>query len=104
MYKVYGIPNCDTVKKILGQLRAKSVVFEFIDYKKNPPTLDLLQMFKEQLGELPVNKKGQTYRKIKDIYESSTESQKMQLLIENSSAIKRPIITLNGQIVVLDLA
>jgi len=99
MYKIYGIPNCDTVKKTLVFLKTRSVAFDFVDYKKNPPTIELLKDFKKQIGELPVNKKGPTFRKIKEIYEKSPEAEQIQLLIENSSAIKRPIILKQGKIV-----
>lgn len=92
MYKVYGISNCDTVKKAIQKLKSKDIDYEFIDFKKNPPTLFLLQKWFDQKAELPVNKKGPTFRKIKDEFENVNLKKQMQLLIENSSAIKRPII------------
>jgi len=100
MYKVYGIPNCDTVKKVIQFLKNKSIDFEFIDYKKTPPTTKILIHFKEQLLDWPVNKRGPTYRKIQSHFESANLDQQVEMLIKNSSALKRPIITnLNNDIV-----
>lgn len=90
--KVYGIKNCDTVKKALKYLEAKGVSYEFIDYKKTPPTKDDLKRWDAAFGELPANKRGPTFRKIKEEFESATKAKQISLLIENSSAIKRPIL------------
>lgn len=97
MLKVYGIPNCNTVKKALDYLELKKIKFEFINFKKSPPTNKLITAWKKDFGELPVNTKGPTFRKIKEDFENSDARGKMKLLIENSSAIKRPIIEKNGK-------
>lgn len=90
--KVYGIKNCDTVKKALVFLDSKKVDYEFIDFKKTPPTKSQLTKWKKEFGDFPANKKGPTFRKIKDEFETANASEKIDLLIQNSSAIKRPII------------
>lgn len=90
--KVYGIKNCDTVKKALKFLNENEVEYEFVDFKKVSPTKADLQRWKKVFGDLPVNKRGTTFRKIKEAYEAATESEKVNLLIENSSAIKRPVV------------
>lgn len=97
MIKVYGIPNCNTVKKALTYLDQKKVKYEFINFKKSPPTSKQIQAWKKDFGELPVNTKGPTFRKIKESYEESSAAEKVKLLIENSSAIKRPILEKNGK-------
>ena len=99
MYQMYGIPNCDTVKKAIKALEAKNIEFEFINFKKTPPTNAQIKGWKEQLGDYPVNTKGPTYRKIKEEFEMATAAQKIKLLIENSSAIKRPILEKNGKMI-----
>lgn len=101
MYQLYGIPNCDTVKKARKHLEADGVEYGFIDFKKTPPTKELLQRWKLELGELPVNKRGTTYRKVKDDYEESSEAKKVLLLIELSSMIKRPLLEKNNIPVVM---
>ena len=66
MYKIYGIPNCNTVKKALTHLDKAGVTYEFVNFKKEPPTVKLLKDWKVAFGDWPVNKKGPTYRKIKE--------------------------------------
>ncbi len=97
MYKIYGIPNCNTVKKALTHLDKNKLKYEFINFKKMPPTKDNLKDWKEAFGDWPVNKKGPTYRKIKDEFESATAAGKYKLLMETTSAIKRPILTKNSK-------
>jgi len=95
MYQLYGIPNCDTVKKAKKSLEKNGVEFDFIDFKKTPPSKELIKRWKQKLGELPVNKRGRTFREVKELYESSTEASQIKLLIEKSSLIKRPLLEKN---------
>jgi len=97
--KVYGIRNCDTVKKALKKLDASGIEYDFVDFKKTPPTKELIKKSKSFLGELPVNKRGTTFRKIKSDYETADEVTQIQLLIENSSAIKRPLVEMKNKII-----
>ena len=97
--KVYGIPNCDTVKKVRKLLEEKGLDYDFIDFKKTPPTKALITKAEKFLGELPVNKRGTTFRKIKEEYESSNKSAQIELLLDQSSAIKRPLIEQSGKVV-----
>jgi len=97
--KVYGIRNCDTVKKALKKLDASGINYEFVDFKKTPPTKELIKRAKLFLGELPVNKRGTTFRKIKNDYEKGNEATQVKLLIENSSAIKRPLVETKNKII-----
>jgi arsenate reductase (glutaredoxin) len=99
--KVYGIKNCDTVKKALKKLESSGVDYEFVDFKKTPPTQALLKKAKSFLGELPVNKRGTTFRKIKEEYENANEATQMEILVENSSAIKRPLVEVKNKIIAI---
>lgn len=92
MYRVFGIPNCNTVKKALNYLDSKDISYEFINFKKSPPTKEQIKTWMQAFGDLPANKRGPTFRKIKEEFESATKAGKINLLIENSSAIKRPIV------------
>lgn len=98
MYTLFGIPNCNTVKKAMDFLKSKKIDFAFIDFKKQKPTVEQIKKWKEAFGDLPVNKTGLTYRKYKSEYESLTESQKIKFLIEQSSMIKRPILEKNSKV------
>lgn len=95
--KMYGIPNCDTVKKARSFLEKKKIEFEFIDFKKSPPTKEQVLKWKESFGEWPVNKKGPTFRKVKELFEAASEVGKMKLILENTSMIKRPILEVRSQ-------
>jgi Spx/MgsR family transcriptional regulator len=94
--KVYGIKNCGTMKKTFSFLDEKGVSYEFIDYKKQKPTTDLIYSFlsKTTLESL-VNRQGTTYRKMDDEQQAALKKVEaaIPILIENSSMIKRPVIT-----------
>lgn len=90
--KVYGIKNCDTVKKALQFLDKNKIEYTFVDFKKYTPTKSDIQRWKKEFGDFPANKKGPTFRKIKEQFEAADAAGKTELLIENTSAIKRPIV------------
>lgn len=98
MYKLFGIPNCDTVKKARTYLAAKKVDAEFIDFKKYRPTEDDIQRWSDAFGSLPVNTKGVTYKKHKDAFEKLSPKQQVKFIQENTSMIKRPILEKNSRV------
>ncbi len=94
--KVYGIKSCDTMKKTFTFLNEKGVSYDFIDYKSEKPTEKLLEGFLAKTSlDFLVNKKGTTYRKMDDSQKKALEKVEtaIPILIENSSMIKRPLIT-----------
>lgn len=95
MYKIYGIPNCNTVKKALTHLDKNKIEYIFVNFKKEAPTQKLIKQWKSDFGDWPVNKKGPTYRKIKESFENANTQEKYKILTEFSSAIKRPILVKN---------
>lgn len=98
---MYAIPNCDTVKKARTFLDKKKIEYQFIDFKKVPPTPEQIKRWGEFFGELPVNKKGITYKKIKDEYEGLTPAQKIKFISENTSMIKRPVLEKNNKTIAM---
>jgi arsenate reductase len=98
MYKLYGIPNCNTVKSARTYLEQKNIPFEFVDLKKYTPTADDINLWSQKFGGLPVNKSGLTYKKHKDAFEKLNESAKVKFIQENTSMIKRPILTNKTQV------
>ena len=93
--KVYGIKNCDTMKKTFTFLEEKGVAYDFIDYKKQKPSVELLSSFLEKTSlSTLVNKQGTTYKKMEEAQKAALETVEMALpiLMENSSMIKRPVI------------
>jgi len=103
MNKLFGIPNCDSVKKVKTLLSEKGIEYDFINFKKTAPTKKDIQRWKKSLGELPVNKRGTTFRKFKEEFEAGSEGQKVELLIENSSAITRPILETDDKVIAIGL-
>jgi len=100
--KMYGIPNCDTVKKAKRWLTENEIEFEFHDYKKLGIDKATLKAWSEQVGwENLLNRRGTTWRKLTEAERANlTESRAIQLMIANSSLIKRPIINNNEEIIV----
>ncbi|WP_308428830.1 Spx/MgsR family RNA polymerase-binding regulatory protein [Echinicola pacifica] len=93
--KVYGIKNCDTMKKTFRLLEENDVAYEFIDYKKNPPSEELINGFLDSIAlEKVVNKRGTTFRKLSEEEKVHLEDAKtaVPLLASHSSMIKRPLI------------
>lgn len=95
MYTVYGIPNCNSVKKAVDWLNAHHLAFEFHDYKKKGVTEGQLKKWSRQSGwETLLNKKGTTWRELDDTVKEAvkTESDAITLMQEHTSLIKRPVI------------
>ena len=99
MLTVYGIPNCDKIKKTLNQLKQSGVDYDLYNFKKELPSKDIIMRWHQYLGDWPVNKRGTTYRKIKDNFEMSSDAEKIDLIINNSSVIIRPIVEKKGRII-----
>ena len=98
---MYAIANCDTVKKARLFLDKKQVEYTFVDFKKLPPTSEQIKRWADFFGELPVNKKGTTYKKLKDEYEGLTEAAKIKFLCTNTSMIKRPVLEKNEKTIAI---
>jgi len=95
MLHVYGIKNCNTVKKALNWLEAHQLDYTFHDFKKEPATLDRLRHWEQNIGwEKLLNKQGTTWRKLTaDQQASVTDAlSATTVLVENNSMIKRPVI------------
>jgi len=94
MIELYGIPNCDTMKKARKWLKANGVDYEFHDYKKLGVAEEKLQSWVKQAGwESVLNKRGTTWRKLDDtIRKSMDEASAIKAMLDNPSMIKRPIL------------
>lgn len=104
MIVVYGIPNCNTVKKAKNWLEENHKEISFHDFKKNGVAEDLLDKWFAKFGwEKVLNKAGLTFKKLskeEQLDINSAEAAKKYLL-KNTSAIKRPIVEVNGGPVLL---
>ena len=101
---VYGIPNCDTVKKARAWLNEKGLDYEFHDFKKLGVTADKLSAWMQALGwEKLTNRQGTTWRKLDPSIQASVTdaASAARLLQEHVSIIKRPVVEwLDGRITV----
>lgn len=95
MYHVYGIPNCDTVKKARRWLDTRGVSYTFHDYKKEGVPADLDDWVAQVGWESLLNRRGTTWRKLpSDVQARSIDSASArQLMREHASLIKRPVVT-----------
>lgn len=102
--KIYGIPNCNTVKKAKDWLAANGFNFEFHDFKKFGITVEKLQEWFDIFGwEKVINKNGLTFKKLSKEEQSAINNADaaIQYLIKNTSAIKRPIVEIEGKAVLI---
>jgi Spx/MgsR family transcriptional regulator len=93
--KVYGITNCNTVKKALDWLKANHVNYEFQDFKKLGVAPEKLQEWNNKAGyEKFLNKQGLTWKQLDpEVKESvKTSADALRLLQQKTSMIKRPVI------------
>jgi arsenate reductase len=99
---VYGIKNCDTMKKAFAWLEANKVAYEFHDYKKAGVPAGKLKAWAKKAGwEKIANTRGPTWRKIPEAQRANlTETRALALLDANSSAIKRPIVEAGSALLV----
>ena len=94
MIKIYGIPNCDTMKKARKWLDSNNLDYELHDYKKlGVPEKNLKQWINKTGWEIVLNKRGTTWRKLSDeIKNNIDENSAIQVMLDNPSAIKRPVL------------
>ena len=101
---VYGIPNCNTLKKAQDWLKENQLDFEFHDFKKRGVSVDKLNEWFAVFGwEKVINKNGLTFKKLnKDEQALLNNAENVaNYLMQNTSAIKRPIVEVAGKAVCL---
>lgn len=99
---LYGIPNCDTVKKARKWLDGKGVSYAFHDYKKQGADPAKLAGWVAEAGwEKVLNRAGTTFKKLPDADKEGLDAGKaVQVMAANPSAIKRPIVEYPGGLLV----
>jgi arsenate reductase len=103
MITLYGIPNCDTVKKARTWLEQAGLSYQFHDFKKaGLDKTTVSAWLKEVPWEILVNKKGTTWRGLPDATKASVidATSATALMLENTSVIKRPVLCTNNQVLV----
>ena len=91
---VFGIPNCDAIRKARTWLDAHDIDYQFHDYRKQGAELELLQSMAAELGfEAMLNRRGTTWRALPDSVKAELdEPAALRLMQENPALIKRPIL------------
>lgn len=99
---LYGIPNCDTVKKARVWLSEQGVDFDFHDYKKNGVDEALLEAWVGEHGwETVLNRSGTTFRALPEAEKTGIDAEKaVRLMLAQPSMIKRPILDLGNRRIV----
>ena len=99
---IYGIVNCDTMKKARAWLTEHGVTYRFHDYKKDGIDRKLLAGWCTKVGwETLLNRAGTTFRKLPDADKAKLDQQKaIALMLEQPSIIKRPVLDVGGRLLV----
>ena len=102
MTAIYGIRNCDTMKKALAWLEAHKVAYDFHDYKKTGIARATLEAWAGKVGwETLLNRAGTTFRKLPDADKQDLTGKKaIALMLAQPGMIKRPVLEAKGRLTV----
>lgn len=96
--KIYGIKNCDTVKKALKYLTSNDIVYEFIDLRLDPIAQNIFQNMIDCVGiEVLINKQSTTYRLLTEFEKKNIN---YELILKYPTLIKRPVLIKGAKIMV----
>lgn len=92
---LYGIPNCDSMRKARKWLDAKDLEYTFHDYKKEGADRDQLERWTDECGwQVLLNRRGTTFRKLDEAEKSDLDrASAIDLMMQHTSLIKRPVAT-----------
>ena len=99
--KLYGIPNCGTVKKARTFLEAHGIAYDFHDFKKNGVTEAMLSSWLQQIGWQKLLKKtGPTWGQLPDAIKAGIKdnASALALMLEKPNVIKRPVLEQDGKV------
>ncbi|HEY3328314.1 MAG TPA: ArsC family reductase [Novimethylophilus sp.] len=105
--KLYGIPNCDTVKKARVFLESRGVAYDFHDFRKNGVTEAMLAGWLRQIGWQKLLKKtGPTWGKLPDEVKAGIkdDASALALMLDKPNIIKRPVLERDGKVLALGFA
>lgn len=100
MTTLYGIPNCDTVRKARKWLTAHEVDYQFHDFRKDGLSAKQLKHWAKRVGwETLLNRRGQTWRKLSDKAKADlTEARALKLMQAEPTLIKRPVLETKSRV------
>ena len=99
---MYGIKNCDTIKKARKWLDESNIEFHFHDFRKDGISQANLEGWINTVGwETLLNKRGTTWRQLDDVIKANVdESSAIKIMLENPAIIKRPVLETVDQVTV----
>ncbi len=102
MITLYGIANCDTIKKAKKWLTQHQIEFQFHDFKKKPLTEEKLDDWLTQVDwTLLLNKRGMMWRKLSATEKAAMNAENARLtMLKTNSIVKRPVLELEQHLVV----
>ncbi|KAF3978277.1 MAG: ArsC family reductase [Methylococcales symbiont of Iophon sp. n. MRB-2018] len=102
MYTLYGISNCNTVKKAKDWLDDNTIDYQFHDYRKQGLTSELLESFEGTLGwEKLLNKQSTSWRKLDEQQKTNISKQTaLQYMLDTPTLIKRPILDTGNKMII----
>ncbi len=101
---LYGIPNCDTVKKTTNWLKANGIEYRFHDYKKDGITVDKLNNWLNQVPqEKLLNRASSTWKELSEDEKANVtdNDSAIKIILKNASVIKRPLLESDGKVLAL---
>jgi Spx/MgsR family transcriptional regulator len=95
---LYGISNCDTIKKAKNWLELNNIDYKFHDFRKQGLEPEIIQSWLTQIPwDKLLNKRSTTWRNLElEVQQSVNAENIIQLLVENPTLIKRPVLNVNG--------
>ena len=102
MIKLFGIKNCDTMKKALDWLEARGVAYEFVEYKKTDVVKEHLPDWNQRVGwEALLNTRGMMWKRLSDEERADVDEAKaLTLMLDYPTLIKRPVLDTGNKLLV----
>lgn len=98
MTTLYGIKNCDTVKKARKWLDSHKIDYVFHDFRTDGLTEDQVAAWVQDLGlNVLINKRSATWNALDDIVKNNFESDAVKIIMEQPTLIKRPLLDIKGK-------
>ncbi len=102
MIVIYGIPNCDSVRKARKWMQAHDVDYNFHDFKKQGLNPELLERWIDTLGwERLINRRGTTWRALpEEVKTKFDQATAVRVMLDSPSIIKRPVLDAGGTLAI----
>ena len=102
MYKLYGIKNCDTVKKAKAWLEQHGIEFQFHDFRDNGLDLSTLECFESAIGwKGMINRRSTSWRQLSEVDKSDMDKSKaLKLMLDHPTLVKRPVLETGSKIMI----